>query len=103
MISFISLCKMLYLLIINIMPRLSKYLEQCNKLIWKVGRRSKIVDHELKMNCFKQNNTKFYELTCKTTAGFIVVLSWQCMCKSKMHIIPLDSSAVTFSSVVLMH
>ena len=55
------------------------------------------------MNCFKQNNTKFYELTCKTTAGFIVVLSWQCMCKSKMHIIPLDSSAVTFSSVVSTH
>ena len=55
MISFISLCKMLYLLI---MPRLSKK-EQCNKLIWKIGRRYKIVNHEVKMNCFKQNNTKF--------------------------------------------
>lgn len=99
MISFISLCKMLYLLI---MPRLSKK-EQCNKLIWKIGRRYKIVNHEVKMNCFKQNNTKFYELTCKITAGFIVVLSWQCMCKRIKRIIPLDSNAVTFSSVVLKH
>ena len=55
------------------------------------------------MNCFKQNNTKFYDLTCKTTAGFTVVLSWQCMCKSEKHIIPLDSNAATFSSVVLTH
>ena len=99
MISFLSLCKMLYLLI---MPRMSKK-ERCNELIWKVGRRYKIVNYELKINCFKQNSTKFYELTCKTTPGFIVVLSWQCMCKSKIHIIPLDSSAVTFSSVVLKH
>ena len=57
MISFISLCKMLYLLII--MPRLSKY-EQCDKLIWKVGRRYKTVNHELKMNCFRQNNSRIY-------------------------------------------
>ena len=55
------------------------------------------------MNCFKQNSRKFYELTRKTTPGFIVVLSRQCMCKSEKHIIPLDSSAVTFSSVVLTH
>ena len=66
-------------------------------------RRYKIVNHELKMNCFRQNNTMFYGLTCKTTVGFIEVLSWQCMGKSKKHIIPLDSSAVTFSSVVLKH